>query len=72
MKIIIEHDADCPLGRNGLRAYVEARDAFATMPPEARSTEKDRRALAAAEFELDQKQICTCGALKLQRFMRSN
>ena len=72
MKVIIQHDADCPLGINGLRAYVEARDAFATMPPEARSTEKDRRALAAAEFELDQKQICTCGALKLQRFMRSN
>jgi len=54
MKVIIQHDADCPLGINGLRAYVEARDAFATMPPEARSTEKDRRALAAAEFELDQ------------------
>lgn len=61
MRIIQEHDFDCPLGVNGLRAYWEARDAFSSMPPEARATADDREALAIAEHELESKQKCNCG-----------
>lgn len=61
MQIRLEHDANCPLGVNGLRAYWEARDALSSTPPEARATEHDRADLAAAEFELEEKQRCTCG-----------
>src|SRR5947208_12909452 len=64
VKTIIEHDDDCPLGRNGLRAYWEARDALKDLPPEARATGKDREAIAQAEFELECRQACTCGAEK--------
>jgi hypothetical protein len=49
------------MGENGLRAYAEARDAFSSMLPEARSTEADQRALAIAEQELEAKQVCICG-----------
>jgi len=62
MKIVIEHDDDCPLGREGLRAYWEARDALSSTPPEARATPEDQEALAVAEFELECKQVCECGA----------
>jgi hypothetical protein len=61
-RTVILHDFDCPLGVNGLRAYWEAREAFASMPPEARATEADREATAVAELELEQKQKCNCGA----------
>jgi hypothetical protein len=62
MRIVIEHDYDCPKGINGLRSYWEAREAFAAMPPEAKTTEADKIALAIAESELESKQRCTCGA----------
>lgn len=61
MKIRFEHDPDCPLGENGLRAYWEAREALASTPPEARTTQADEEALAMAEFELEHKQRCNCG-----------
>lgn len=60
------HDDDCPLGENGRRAYWEAREAFASTPPEARSTDADRIALAFAEHELEEKQVCTCGLDKVK------
>lgn len=66
MKIRYEHDPDCPLGENGLRAYWEAREALASTPPEARATQADKEALAMAEFELEQKARCNCGALAAQ------
>lgn len=66
-KIIILHDDDCPQGTNGLRAYAEARDAFASTPPEARATDKDRADLAAAEYELEKAQECNCGAERYAR-----
>ena len=61
MVIKFLHDDDCPLGTNGLRAYQEAREAFASTPPEACRTEEDLIALAFGEWELEQKQVCTCG-----------
>ena len=61
MRIIVAHDFDCPLGMNGLRAYVEARDALSSMPPETRATEKDRAEIAQAELDLERKQVCICG-----------
>jgi hypothetical protein len=61
MRIGIFHDYDCPLGVNGLRAYWEAREALSSTPPEARATAEDRFALAEAERELEEKQICNCG-----------
>lgn len=69
MKIIIEHSDDCPLGVNGLRAYSEARDAFASTPPEARATEQDREALSIAEHELEAAQVCKCGMDRAELFM---
>jgi hypothetical protein len=75
VKILIEHDHDCPLGVNGLRAYQEAREAFAGTPPEARATDQDRAALAQAEQEFELKQVCRCMSLEqkqqaLNGFMR--
>ena len=55
------HHSDCPLGENGLRAYWEARDALSSLPPEARNTEEDKVAIAIAEFQLEQIQVCRCG-----------
>jgi hypothetical protein len=69
MKIKLEHDDDCPKGLNGLRAYSEARDAFASLPPEAHATPQDREANAIAEHELEAKQVCTCGVASLQAFV---
>jgi hypothetical protein len=60
-RVKIEHHEDCPFGTSGLRAYWEARDAFSSTPPEARVTEEDRVALAKAERELEEKQVCRCG-----------
>jgi hypothetical protein len=61
MKIILEHDDDCPLGTNGLRAYWEARDALLSTVPGASRTAKDREALLQADFELEQTMRCKCG-----------
>ena len=55
------HHPDCPLGENGLRAYWEARDAFASFGALPEATEADRIALAIAENELEEKRKCTCG-----------
>lgn len=60
------HDDDCPLGEAGTFAYLEAREALAGTPPEARSTLADQKALAQAEYELEQKQVCTCGLDKVK------
>lgn len=65
MRIKVEHDADCPLGENGLRAYWEAADTLACTPPEARATEQDREALHLAEHELEARQVCNCGAVAI-------
>lgn len=62
MKILIQHDDECPLGTDGLRAYSEARDAFTSTPPEARRSQKDIEDLFMAEAELELRQKCTCGA----------
>lgn len=61
MKVVMQHDDNCPKGENGLRAYWEARDALSSTPPEARATEEDRFSLLMAEAELEQKQRCNCG-----------
>lgn len=61
MKITVHHGENCPLGENGLRAYQEARDALTNTPPEARATLDDRAALAQAEYDLEQRQVCNCG-----------
>lgn len=60
------HDDDCPLGENGMRAYQEAREAFASTPSEALSNVEDRIDLAIAEAELESKQVCTCGLDKVK------
>jgi hypothetical protein len=60
MRYMAIHDADCPLGENGLRAYSEATDALMNLPPEARATTKDRADIAQALFELETKQVCRC------------
>lgn len=70
MKVTIEHDDDCPLGTNGLRAFDEAADALASTPPEARATRKDKFAIADAWSELQEKQFCTCGADALKAEQR--
>lgn len=67
MRVRFEHDDNCPLGENGLRAYDEARDALAYTPPEALATEQDRIAHMMATVELEDKQRCTCGALEAQQ-----
>lgn len=61
MRIVKQHDFDCPLGVNGLSAYWEARDALSSLPPEARATEEDLVAIAIAGYELEASQVCTCG-----------
>lgn len=67
MKIVIEHDDDCPLGVNGLRAYDEARAAFSTPVPEL--VPQDRVDLAIAEHELEEKQRCTCGMVQMVKLL---
>lgn len=62
MKWTIEHDEDCPLGVNGLRAFDEAAYALASLPPEALVTRQDKFARAQAWMDLEAKQHCTCGA----------
>jgi hypothetical protein len=62
MRIVILHDYSCPLGDNGRAAFVEAADALADTPPEARATIEDRKALAEAWRDLREKQVCNCGA----------
>jgi hypothetical protein len=61
MKTIILHDDDCPRGTNGLRAYSEAREAMSSCAAVPELTGEDRADLAAAEWELERKQVCTCG-----------
>lgn len=58
------HHDDCPFGVNGLRAYWEARDALASLPPEALATYEDKIAAATAAYELEEKQVCTCGVVR--------
>ena len=60
MKILVVHDDNCPLGLNGLEAYWEAREALADIPPEY--TLEDRIALSAVWQQLEDKQVCSCGA----------
>lgn len=62
MQVIIEHDFHCPLGAGGLRAFSEAAEALANMPPEARQTRDDLIALSQAWANLQAKQECNCGA----------
>lgn len=62
MKVVIQHDDNCPLGPTGLRMFDEAVDALASTPPEARATSEDRFALALAWSQLRLKQRCNCGA----------
>ena len=62
MKVVIQHDDNCPLGPAGLRMFDEAADALASTPPEARATSEDRLALALAWSQLQWKQRCNCGA----------
>jgi hypothetical protein len=61
MLIILQHDDDCPLGVNGLRAYAEACEALASTPQEARTLPEDKIALAAAWVDLEKHHRCTCG-----------
>jgi DNA-binding NtrC family response regulator len=70
MQIKILHDDNCPLGTNGLQAYAEARDAFSTMPPEVCNTEELREALAVAETELEEAQVCKCTPITLKEVER--
>lgn len=65
MRVRILHDEGCPLGTNGLRAYQEAREAFASLPPEARATEEDILANGIAELELELLMKCNCGASRI-------
>ena len=60
MRIVLDHDPDCPLGVNGLQAYWEAREALYDIPAEY--TLEDRMAHAAAGQQLEDIQVCRCGA----------
>jgi hypothetical protein len=68
--IVIEHDPDCPLGKNGLRAHAEAAEALSSTPPEARATAEDMARLTKAWSELEAKQVCRCGASDRSRIKR--
>ena len=67
---VIEHDPDCPLGKNGLRAHAEAAEALSSTPPEARATAEDMARLTKAWSELEAKQVCRCGASDRSRIKR--
>lgn len=71
MQIVILHDPNCPKGENGLRAYWEARDALSSTPPEARATDEDKIALVLAAIQLEQNQVCMCGAERAKAFGRT-
>ena len=68
MKIVVQHDANCPLGENGLRAYWEARDALSDIPPEY--TLEDRIAHSAACQQLEDIQVCRCGAAQAEAWQK--
>ena len=61
MRIVVQHDFDCPLGSLGLVMFSQAVDELANTPPEARTTIADKKALLDAWRHLDSKQVCTCG-----------
>ena len=68
MKIVVQHDANCPLGVNGLAAYSEAADALSDVPPEY--TLEDRIALSAARQQLEDIQVCRCGAAQAEAWQK--
>lgn len=61
MQLKREHDANCPLGVNGLRAYWEALDQLNWHRPDEMTMQHYRSVVAAEIRELEEKQRCTCG-----------